>query len=713
MEPIQPNCPPSDCWKITAYSYSESKFNLENWHWMLEMEAMKILQYCPKEGAAVIETRNVGGLDYQMSCEELVLTIPKNFETQADFVNYFPQIFRGKQKEKGKYYKLPGVSHFGCAVIFPKKSARLVCLFCAKSDLLSSDLACPHQYDKDESSAFPNLCTHDFQKSVFGCEPTNLRAYCPGKEPDYRKESLDGSVRVMYAVTDGENFLIYVNGSAAKDVSVHHMVLGCEQQGGQCAPPLPTWNYVYEPFKMLELNKTVFFNDNKTFIRYGTYNVFMRMALDHEEYPEKAACCTYILIFVLLTVIPVAVPKQYLDLYYRDCMVVPENNYSTMVMEPIQPNCPPSDCWKSQLTVIAKANLTWKYNMFRHELAKIESVDGMIKVNWHWMLEMEAMKILQYCPKEGAAVIETRNVGGLDYHMSCEELVLTIPKNFETQADFVNYFPQIFRGKQKEKGKYHKLPGVSHFGCAVIFPKKSARLVCLFCAKSDLLSSDLACPHQYDKDESSAFPNLCTRKNRSLIETILILDELARCGSAPLDDFQKSVYGCEPTNLKTYCPGKEPDYRKESLDSSVRVMYAVTDGDNFLIYVNGSAAKDVSVHHMVLGCEQQGGRCAPPLPTWNYVYEPFKMLELNKTVFFNDNKTFIRYGTYNVFMQMATVHEECPEKAACCTYIFIFVLLTVIPNLTMIRGINNNVKSDLNTFQMYLKIHLECEDVNT
>lgn len=49
-------------------------------------------------------------------------------------------------------------------------------------------------------------------------------------------------------------------------------------------------------------------------------------------------------------------------------------------MKPIQPNCPPSDCWKSQLTVIAKANLTLKYNMFRHELAKIESVDGMIKV---------------------------------------------------------------------------------------------------------------------------------------------------------------------------------------------------------------------------------------------------------------------------------------------------------------------------------------------
>lgn len=89
------------------------------------------------------------------------------------------------------------------------------------------------------------------------------------------------------------------------------MVLRCEQQGGQCAPSLPLWNYVYEPSKMLELNKTVFFNDNRTFIRYGTYNVFIMMAETSEKYPEKASCCSIILIFFLLTAVPIGVIVYY------------------------------------------------------------------------------------------------------------------------------------------------------------------------------------------------------------------------------------------------------------------------------------------------------------------------------------------------------------------------------------------------------------------
>lgn len=50
------------------------------------------------------------------------------------------------------------------------------------------------------------------------------------------------------------------------------------------------------------------------------------------------------------------------------------------VMKPIQPRCPPVDCWKSQLTVLSKANLTWNYNTFRNELARRNGINGMVKV---------------------------------------------------------------------------------------------------------------------------------------------------------------------------------------------------------------------------------------------------------------------------------------------------------------------------------------------
>lgn len=43
--------------------------------------------------------------------------------------------------------------------------------------------------------------------------------------------------------------------------------------------------------------------------------------------------------------------------------------------------CPSSFyCWKSQLTLVCKANLTWLYNKFRNELAEELGVSGMLKV---------------------------------------------------------------------------------------------------------------------------------------------------------------------------------------------------------------------------------------------------------------------------------------------------------------------------------------------
>ncbi len=153
------------------------------------------------------------------------------------------------------------------------------------------------------------------------------------------------------------------------------------------------------------------------------------------------------------------------DVYDRQCMVVPENEYSTLVKKIIYklikqwkikkkkvpvfvflnqvtqkegPSCPHFECWESQLTTVSKANLTWMYNQFREEIASKEGLSTVLKIvitlfflkkflfglkiavfslfsfqAWHWSLEKEAVDIIRDCPNQLTATLETRDVAGL------------------------------------------------------------------------------------------------------------------------------------------------------------------------------------------------------------------------------------------------------------------------------------------------------------
>lgn len=81
---------------------------------------------------------------------------------------------------------------------------------------------------------------------------------------------------------------------------------------------------------------------------------------------------------------------------------------------------------------------------------------------------------------------------------------------------------------------------------------------------------------------------------------------------------------------------------------------------------------------VVIGCKEQGGQCAPTLPTWNYVYDQPQMHEMNQSVFFSDKKTFIRYGSYNVDIQIDQTRQTTLLKASCCSFIFFFLFFTIL-----------------------------------